>query len=187
MKKLYQQQTAVGSQIQMKDFYTLFSRQFVVAAFRHKNWDLLWEELEPGTHPRFEQRSLGRIRHYFRQFSKPIKERIHAKLDIFQWRLVWPNCNFNIDLNNSYGFLACGGPLTGMTGFFQSTGYPRPLRHMWEINPGFFRSRPNCIFFDIRYCAWEITVPIGYQVVVDLVDVDLQYSPFSSDSQLLVS
>ncbi|XP_012276352.1 cubilin [Orussus abietinus] len=57
-------------------------------------------------------------------------------------------------LNYSASQEACGGSLKGLSGTFQSPGYPsgNPLR---------------------RYCEWQITVPPGFQVVVDILDMAL--------------
>ncbi|KAH0948163.1 hypothetical protein HN011_006977 [Eciton burchellii] len=48
----------------------------------------------------------------------------------------------------------CGGSLTALSGIIKSPGYPHP------------RTRP-------RYCDWRIELPMGYQVVVDILDVDI--------------
>ncbi|XP_046746260.1 cubilin-like [Diprion similis] len=47
---------------------------------------------------------------------------------------------------------ACGGKLVGEAGDFTSPGYPRP---------------PGARY---RFCWWQITVPDGYRVQVDLID-----------------
>ncbi|EFN66210.1 Cubilin [Camponotus floridanus] len=48
----------------------------------------------------------------------------------------------------------CGGLLTAMSGIIKSLGYPNP------------RTRP-------RHCNWRIKLPVGYQVVVNILDVDI--------------
>ncbi|XP_014475365.1 PREDICTED: cubilin [Dinoponera quadriceps] len=48
----------------------------------------------------------------------------------------------------------CGGSLTAMSGIIKSPGYPNP------------RTRP-------RYCDWRIELPYGYQVVVNIFDLDI--------------
>ncbi|XP_011637168.1 cubilin-like [Pogonomyrmex barbatus] len=48
----------------------------------------------------------------------------------------------------------CGGSLTALNGIIKSPGYPNP------------RTRP-------RYCDWRIKVPIGYQIVVNILDIDV--------------
>ncbi|EFN89302.1 Cubilin, partial [Harpegnathos saltator] len=48
----------------------------------------------------------------------------------------------------------CGGSLTAMSGIIKSPGYPNP------------RTRP-------RYCDWRIELPQGYQVVVNILDLDI--------------
>ncbi|RLU24405.1 hypothetical protein DMN91_002494 [Ooceraea biroi] len=49
---------------------------------------------------------------------------------------------------------ACGGSLTALSGIIKSPGYPHP------------RIRP-------RYCDWRIVLPMGYQVVVNILDLDI--------------
>ncbi|EZA59389.1 Cubilin [Ooceraea biroi] len=48
----------------------------------------------------------------------------------------------------------CGGSLTALSGIIKSPGYPHP------------RIRP-------RYCDWRIVLPMGYQVVVNILDLDI--------------
>ncbi|KAK2582770.1 hypothetical protein KPH14_005035 [Odynerus spinipes] len=48
----------------------------------------------------------------------------------------------------------CGGLLTAMSGIIKSPGYPNP------------RTRS-------RYCDWRIKLPLGYQVVVDILDLGI--------------
>nr|XP_012218853.1 PREDICTED: cubilin-like [Linepithema humile] len=55
----------------------------------------------------------------------------------------------------------CGGSLTAMFGTIKSPGYPNP------------RTRP-------RYCDWRIKVPVGYQIVVDILDIDVVNEPGST-------
>ncbi|XP_043479110.1 cubilin-like isoform X2 [Leptopilina heterotoma] len=55
-------------------------------------------------------------------------------------------------LNYSISFEKCGGALSGMFGEFKTSGYPN----------GNLR----------RYCVWRIVVPEGFQVVVDVLDIE---------------
>ncbi|XP_050461753.1 cubilin-like [Cataglyphis hispanica] len=52
----------------------------------------------------------------------------------------------------------CGGLLTAMSGIIKSAGYPNP------------RTRT-------RHCNWRIKLPVGYQVVVNILDVDIVDDP----------
>jgi len=62
----------------------------------------------------------------------------------------------------------CGGLLEGPTGVFESPGYPSTQG---------FR----------RYCEWEIVVPVGRIVKVELLDFDLEASVEAYKHQLRVS
>ncbi|KAL0113327.1 hypothetical protein PUN28_012468 [Cardiocondyla obscurior] len=48
----------------------------------------------------------------------------------------------------------CGGALVALNGIIKSPGYPNP------------RSKA-------RYCDWRITLPVGYQIVVTILDLDV--------------
>ncbi|XP_071569184.1 cubilin isoform X2 [Temnothorax nylanderi] len=52
----------------------------------------------------------------------------------------------------------CGGSLTALNGIIKSPGYPNP------------RTRA-------RYCDWRIKLPVGYQVVVNILDIDVVSEP----------
>ncbi|TGZ53188.1 Cubilin [Temnothorax longispinosus] len=52
----------------------------------------------------------------------------------------------------------CGGSLTALNGIIKSPGYPNP------------RTRA-------RYCDWRIELPVGYQVVVNILDIDVVSGP----------
>lgn len=59
---------------------------------------------------------------------------------------------FSMKFTTSYA--TCGGNLEATEGEFSSPGYPNVTTHL-------------------RSCAWRITVPIGYRIQVDFLDVDL--------------
>ncbi|XP_039305004.1 cubilin isoform X2 [Solenopsis invicta] len=52
----------------------------------------------------------------------------------------------------------CGGALTSFNGIIKSPGYPNPRKRT-------------------RHCDWKITLPIGFQVVVDILDIDIVSQP----------
>ncbi|XP_029168402.1 cubilin-like [Nylanderia fulva] len=57
-------------------------------------------------------------------------------------------------LNFTVSRETCGGLLTAMSGVIKSPGYPNP------------RTRP-------RHCNWRIELPLGYQVVINIMDIDI--------------
>ncbi|KAK0075492.1 hypothetical protein PV325_006820, partial [Microctonus aethiopoides] len=63
---------------------------------------------------------------------------------------------------------ACGSPLNGMAGEFKSLGYPNPN----------VRS---------KYCEWHITVPEGYQVSLDIDDLDFGNTGDSSGNSFYLA
>ncbi|KAJ8670094.1 hypothetical protein QAD02_001353 [Eretmocerus hayati] len=67
-------------------------------------------------------------------------------------------------MNYTYTNDVCVGEMTGMGGSFQSTGYPR-------ISP-------------VRICHWTITVPLGFQVVLNVIDLDIDSDKFSRGSHV---
>ncbi|XP_058802311.1 cubilin [Phymastichus coffea] len=67
-------------------------------------------------------------------------------------------------LNYTFSHDGCGGNLNGMMGMFQTVGYPRPTTY--------------------RYCSWKINVPEGFQVQVDIIDLDLAGVTYSSGSHV---
>ncbi|XP_054002675.1 cubilin [Hylaeus anthracinus] len=59
---------------------------------------------------------------------------------------------FNLNFTSSMD--VCGGELTALSGIIKSNGYPN-------------------IATRTRYCDWRIKLPLGYQVVVDILDLDI--------------
>ncbi|KAG7199007.1 hypothetical protein KM043_013159 [Ampulex compressa] len=57
-------------------------------------------------------------------------------------------------MNFTSSLETCGGELTAMSGVIKSTGYPNPSTRS-------------------RYCDWRIKLPLGYQVVVDILDLSV--------------
>ncbi|OXU20544.1 hypothetical protein TSAR_014165, partial [Trichomalopsis sarcophagae] len=66
-------------------------------------------------------------------------------------------------LNYTFNSDGCGGIFDGMRGVFQTNGYPRP-------------------YSSYKYCRWKIAVPIGYQVKVDILDLDIGGDKYSKSS-----
>lgn len=67
-----------------------------------------------------------------------------------------------------YVATACGGLLEGPTGVFESPGYPSTQGYR-------------------RYCSWEIVVPVGRRVKIELLDFDLQTAMEAYKHRLIVS
>ncbi|KZC14141.1 Cubilin [Dufourea novaeangliae] len=59
---------------------------------------------------------------------------------------------FSLNFTSSQGI--CGGELTAMSGIIKSNGYPNVATRA-------------------RYCDWRIKLPLGFQVVVDIIDLDI--------------
>ncbi|XP_012062648.1 PREDICTED: cubilin [Atta cephalotes] len=63
---------------------------------------------------------------------------------------------FNLNFTASQE--TCGGSITALNGIIKSPGYPNP------------RTKS-------RYCDWRITLPMDYQVVVNIMDIDVVNDP----------
>ncbi|XP_011500246.1 PREDICTED: cubilin-like, partial [Ceratosolen solmsi marchali] len=67
-------------------------------------------------------------------------------------------------LNYTFNHNRCGSILNGMSGNFQTDGYPRSTSY--------------------KFCNWKISVQEGFQIIVDIIDLDLGEDRYVMDSRV---